>query len=133
MSHYEIGRGKPPQATRFSSTNQPLRRGRRKACTDPIKILFNELFAPVEVTEHGRSRKMPKLQVVMRQLVNKSTTGDLKALNILFGILLRFSPVHDASDADVSKAKSEDAKQKLHDLVLKLAQAELQNRSEGRS
>jgi Family of unknown function (DUF5681) len=133
MSHYEIGYGKPPQATRFSSTNQPLRRGGRKRCKDPSEILLNELFALIEVTEHGRTRKMPKFQVGAHQFATKVATGDPKAFTTALGILLRLSASRGASDAGVSNAKFEDAKQKLHDLVLKLAHAELQNRSEGRS
>ncbi len=120
---YEIGYCKPPQATRFSSSNQPLRRGGRKQCKDPVSILLNELFESIEVTEHGKPRKMSKCQVGMRQLVNKSTTGDLKALNILLGILQRFSHVHGASDADVSKAKFEDSKRSVREQMRKLLQA----------
>ncbi len=135
MSHeknYEVGYGNPPQATRFSSSNQPLRRRGRKPYKNPFAALLNALFAPIEVTEHGRTRKMSKLEVGMCQFANKVAKGDPKALNTALGILLRPWPVYEASDVDVSKAKSEDAKRSLHDLVLKLAQAELLNRSEGR-
>ncbi len=121
---YPVGYCKPPRASQFSSTNQPLRRRGRKQFKDPFEIFFKELFGLVDVTEHGRTRKMSKLQVVMRQLVNKSTTGDPKAFTTALGILLRPSPNDGASDADVSKAKSEDTKRGLREQMRKLLQAQ---------
>jgi Family of unknown function (DUF5681) len=120
---YEVGYGKPPQTTRFSSSNQPAKRGAREPCKDPVEILLNELFARIAVTEHGRARKMPKFQVGMRQLANKVANGDLRALNTALGILPRPSPNDGTSKADDSKAKFEDSKRSLREQLRKLLQA----------
>lgn len=85
---YEIGFGKPPQETRFSSSYQPQRRGRpRKRAEDPIAVLAEELSRPVEVVENGKRQKMSKLRVGMRQMANKVAAGDIKALNTTLELL----------------------------------------------
>jgi Family of unknown function (DUF5681) len=124
---YQVGYGKPPEAGRFSSSNQPAKRGGRKRCKDPLEILLNELSERIEVTEHGRPRKMSKLQVGARQFANKVATGDAKAFTIALGILRQPSPCDGTSDADVSKAKFEDSKRSVREQMRKLLQARTQD------
>ncbi len=126
---YEVGYGKPPQATQFSSSYQPLRRRGRKRCKDPLEILLNELFALIEVTEHGRARKMPKFQVGAHLFTNKVATGDPKAFTTALDILLRPSAARGASDADASKARFEDSKRSVREQIRKLLQACAKNRN----
>ncbi len=130
MSHeknYEVGYGNPPQATRFSSSNQPLRRRGRKPCEDPRSALLKQLAVRIEVTEQGRSRKMSKLEVGMCQFANKVAKGDPKALNTALDILLRPSAGRGASDADMSKARFEDSKRSIREQMSKLLHARTQD------
>jgi hypothetical protein len=85
---YEVGFGKPPQETRFSSSYQPQRRGRRrKRAEEAIAVLAEELSRSVEVVENGKRQKLSKLRVGMRQIANKMAAGDLKALNATLELL----------------------------------------------
>jgi hypothetical protein len=50
-------------------------------------ILEEELSTLVEVVDDGRRRRLPKRRVIIRQWVNKTATGDLKALTTLVALM----------------------------------------------
>jgi hypothetical protein len=43
----------------------------------------------VAITEHGRRRKASKLQVIVKQLVNKAAQGDHRSIQLLMTLLER--------------------------------------------
>jgi hypothetical protein len=43
----------------------------------------------VAITEHGRRRKASKLQVIVKQLVNKAAQGDHRSIQLLMTFLER--------------------------------------------
>jgi Family of unknown function (DUF5681) len=122
---YEVGFAKPPRETRFSSTNQPQRRSRgRKQPQEPIAILEEELAAPVEVVEDGKRRKLPKVRVIMRQLINRAATGDPKALMALMEILRKGGRLGPSPASFQNQAReAEDARQQLREVFDRLMQS----------
>jgi len=48
--------------------------------------LFRTLREIVVINENGRRKEITKLEAAVKQLVNKAASGDLRALNQLFGI-----------------------------------------------
>ena len=76
---HEVGFGKPPPAHRFSSAHQPRGRGRRNGAENLATILAEELAARVDVTEGGRRKKQSKHRILVKQAINRATTGDQKA------------------------------------------------------
>ncbi len=76
---YDVGFGKPPRQTRFKRGQSGNRKGRPKGAPNFWTIFDQELGKTVEVNENGKRRKMTKLQVGLRQLVNKLASGDPKA------------------------------------------------------
>src|SRR5512139_3184948 len=78
---YEVGFGKPPQNTRFALGNQAGKRGRPKNSENLDTIVKEEFDAKIVVTEGGKSRKLSKRRVGVRQLANKVASGDIKSFS----------------------------------------------------
>jgi hypothetical protein len=84
---YEIGYGKPPRHTRFRPGQSGNPRGRPKDAKNLSTLVHEALNEPVVVTENGRRRKVSKCRAIITQLVNRSAQADLKATQILLGIV----------------------------------------------
>jgi hypothetical protein len=84
---YEVGYGRPPRHTRFEPGRSGNPRGRPNRSKNLATLLSEALREPVIVTENGRRRKVSKRQAVIKQLVNRSAQGDLKAMQMLLGTM----------------------------------------------
>ena len=84
---YEVGYGKPPRHTRFKPGCSGNPRGRPKDAKNLSTLVHEALNEPVVVTENGRRRKVSKRRAIITQLVNRSAQADLKATQILLGII----------------------------------------------
>ena len=93
---YEVGFGKPPKHTRFRPGQSGNKKGRPKGSVNFGLMLDKELGKTVEVSEHGRRRRMPKIRVGLRQLINKAAAGDLQALNAVQQLMARTGRLADA-------------------------------------
>jgi len=80
---YEVGFGKPPQSTQFKPGQSGNPAGRPRGAKNFATAIQQELDARVTVTENGRRRRISKCEVIAKLLVNKSATGDLKAMLLL--------------------------------------------------
>ena len=84
---YEVGYGKPPRHTRFELGRSGNPRGRPGGSKNLSTLLREALKERVIVVENGRRRKITKRQAIITQLVNRSAKADLKAIQILLGLL----------------------------------------------
>jgi hypothetical protein len=84
---YEVGYKKPPQRTRFQKGQSGNPRGRPAGSKNLATILTDALDEKVTVTEDGRRRRIPKREAMITQLVNRAAQADLKALQILLGLI----------------------------------------------
>jgi hypothetical protein len=84
---YEVGYGKPPRHTRFRKGQSGNPRGRPAGSKNLATILAKALDETVVVTENGRRRRIPKREAIVTQLVNRSAQADLKAVQILLGMI----------------------------------------------
>ena len=82
---YKVGPGKPPLQTRFKKGQSGNPGGRRKKQLPAW--LADALDEPVFVTIDGERRQITKREAVVHQLVNKSTTADLRATKMLFDMM----------------------------------------------
>ena len=82
---YKVGPGKPPLHTRFRKGQSGNPGGRRRK--DLPALLADALNEPVFVTIDGERRQITKREAVVHQLVNKSTTADLRATKMLFDMM----------------------------------------------
>jgi hypothetical protein len=80
---FEVGFGKPPRSTQFKPGQSGNPAGRPRGAKNFATAIEQELDARVTVTENGRRRRISKLEVVAKHLVNKAAGGDLKAIPLL--------------------------------------------------
>jgi hypothetical protein len=97
---YEVGYGKPPRHTRFEPGRSGNPRGRPRGKKNLSTLLSDALDEPVIVVENGRRRTIPKREAIITQLVNRSAKADLKATQILLGMLRDLECRADPGPAD---------------------------------
>src|SRR4029077_19939801 len=82
---YKVGPGRPPLNTRFKKGQSGNPGGRSKKQLSAL--LADALNEPVFVTVDGERRKVTKREAVVLQLVDKSTSADLRATKMLFEMM----------------------------------------------
>lgn len=86
---YEVGYGKPPRHTRFQPGQSGNPSGKRKPRPGLTERLDRILAEQVSVTEGGKSRRIAKEEVFLRQMVNKAIAGDRQFGRLLLDYLQR--------------------------------------------
>ena len=99
---YEVGYGRPPRHTRFEPGRSGNPRGRPNRSKNLATLLSEALREPAIVTENGRRRKVSKRQAVIKQLVNRSARGDLKAMQMLLGTMQEIEHRGEAEPAETT-------------------------------
>lgn len=85
---YESGYRKPPKHTQFVKGHSGNPKGRPRGSQNPATILNKVCRERIRVTVNGRSRSITKFEATMLQLMNKSASGDLKAIRELLSWLI---------------------------------------------
>jgi len=87
---YEVGYGRPPEASRFQKGKSGNPRGRPKR--DPSIAAVVRRISNQKVKTNGQSGEqyMTKLEAMMTQLVNKAASGDLKAVRVFMQMAAKF-------------------------------------------
>jgi len=91
---YAVGYGKPPKNSRFEPGRSGNPRGRPRGSLNLATILERELREKVTVDEGGQKKTMTNMEAAAKQLVNKATAGDLKAIQFLVALLRFCEDVH---------------------------------------
>src|SRR5215472_9830789 len=84
---YEVGYGKPPRNTQFKKGQSGNPRGRPSGSKNLATLVSVALNEPVIVVENGGRRKITKREAIIKQLVNRSTKADWRAIKILLDIV----------------------------------------------
>jgi Family of unknown function (DUF5681) len=79
----EVGYGRPPEATRFRKGTSGNPKGRPRGSLNVATLFIKTLRERVVINENGQRKKVTKLEAALKQLVNKSATGDLRAMRQL--------------------------------------------------
>ena len=77
---HSVGYGSPPKATRFKKGISGNPKGRPKGSLNVATLLLKTLHEKVVIIEHGKRKKVTNFEAAMKQLVNKATSGDLRAI-----------------------------------------------------
>ena len=80
---YSVGYGHPPQSTRFVKGKSANPNGRPRGSKNMNTLITEALDERVTIKENGKARSVTKRVAMFKQLVNKATMGDLKALQLL--------------------------------------------------
>ena len=84
---YEVGYAKPPRHAGFQKGRSGNPKGRPKGSKNFATLLAQALDEKVSLTEDGRRRRITKRELVIKQLVNKSASADLRAIKQLTDIV----------------------------------------------
>jgi len=87
MSDYEVGYKKPPRHSQFKPGNRsnPKGRGKRKVETE-AEILKRVLNFPAEFRHGGKSKRAPRIELMIRRLGAAALKGDVGAAAMLLNI-----------------------------------------------
>lgn len=77
--NYEIGKGRPPVATRWKAGQSGNPKGRPKGAKNLTTIFSEALNQKFEIQENGRIRKISAREGIVRRVVNQALKGDIKA------------------------------------------------------
>ncbi len=76
---YEVGFKKPPKKYHFKPGNNANPRGRPKGAKNRKTIVRDELQSELRVNEGGKTRKITKLDFIVKNTINEAMKGDHKA------------------------------------------------------
>ncbi len=83
IAKYDIGRGRPPEHTRWKKGQCGNPRRIRTRTPKPAVAMIDEFFArEIAVVEKGKSQRRSALEVILLQLFNKAMAGNTRALNV---------------------------------------------------
>jgi cobalamin-dependent methionine synthase I len=111
-TNYEVGRGRPPEKTKWKKGQSGNPKGRPRAKVPDLPDLLN---AMVEVTEKGKKRKVPMFEVSLRTLCkrgiedgNVSALIDLISLFVQYGVIKPIPPELEQTTVEVPEEIYED-------------------------
>jgi hypothetical protein len=88
---YQVGYGRPPKATQFAPGKSGNPKGRPKG-TRPVGAILQEVLGQkIVVTENGKSRRLPFLEVLFRRLANDAVRSDKAAMKLLLALVDRYN------------------------------------------
>jgi hypothetical protein len=87
---YAVGYGRPPKATQFAKGESGNPRGRPKG-TRTVGLMLQEILRQkIAVTENGKTRRLPALEVILRRLANDAMRSEPRALKLLLALNDRY-------------------------------------------
>jgi Family of unknown function (DUF5681) len=89
-SDYEVGYCRPPVERRFAAGNRANPNGRPRGSRSVGAVLQDIMRQKIAVSEHGKTRRIPTLEVILRRLANDAMRGDQRALKLLMEFLHRY-------------------------------------------
>jgi hypothetical protein len=98
----EVGYKRPPRHSRFRKGRSGNPNGRAKGWRSFASLLGAALDGRVTVNENGKRSKISKREAIIRQLVNRSASADLKAIAMVVALMQQ------AEGAAATPAKIED-------------------------
>lgn len=95
--HYEVGKGRPPRATRWKRGQSGNPSGRPKGSRNVSAVLLDVIRQKVAVTENGKTRRIPALEVMLRRLANDAMRNDPRALKLVLSLVDRYADEPEAA------------------------------------
>lgn len=77
---YRIGYGKPPTSTQFRPGQSGNPKGRPKEAKSLGRLIHAVCNETVRVKEGNRYRRISKIEVGLKHLLNKAASGDIRAI-----------------------------------------------------
>ena len=103
----KVGYGRPPKTTQFRAGQSGNPKGRPKGSRSIGQVVNDVIGQRIVVTENGRKRRVPALEVIMRRLVNDAMRADPRAIKVLLSLVDRYADAG-PSAVDVGAMLAED-------------------------
>jgi hypothetical protein len=87
---YELGYGKPPQATRFKQGQSGNPNGRPKGTRNLATELQEELNEKITVREGMATRAISKQRAMVKSMMNAALKGDMRAVAQITALMDRY-------------------------------------------
>jgi hypothetical protein len=84
---YDVGYGKPPKNAQFKPGQTGNPGGRPKGSRNANTVLRNFVLEEITITENGSKRRLTKLELIVKRLVDRGIDGDLRAIAMLLAML----------------------------------------------
>ena len=108
---YKVGKGRPPQHTRYKKGQSGNPSGRKKL-PDVAQAAARVLEQKISVTQDGVRKRMPGIDALLSKAFAKALTGDMRAAEFLIKIVANDNTrrgdggqeeddTHDAGNADI--------------------------------
>jgi Family of unknown function (DUF5681) len=88
---YKVGKGRPPLATRWQNGQSGNPKGRPRGSRNISAVLAEVIRQKIPVTENGRTRRIPALEIMLRRLANDAMLNDPRALKFLLSLVDRYA------------------------------------------
>ena len=102
-SDYVVGYRRPPKATQFTAGKSGNPKGRPKGAGPSGRSCRTSFRQKIAVTENGKTRRIPALEVMLRRLVNDAMRSDPSALKLLLSLIDRYA---ESPEADTSSRRA---------------------------
>lgn len=114
-SKYEVGFRRPPRHTQFRKGTSGNPKGRPREAKNLAVVLEEALAEKVPIVENGRRRKITKRNAMIKQLVNKAASGDLRAARQLTDLEFRLNPegVRQKSGVELFRELADEARKAI--------------------
>ncbi|HEY8031348.1 MAG TPA: DUF5681 domain-containing protein [Methylocella sp.] len=86
---YTVGYGRPPRHTRFLPGRSGNPKGRPKGSNNLSTLFADELARTVTLTEDGKRKKISKRQALVKHVINRALSNDVKAVALVFDEIRR--------------------------------------------
>jgi hypothetical protein len=88
---YLVGYGRPPKASQYKPGQSGNPKGRPKGSRSIGAVLREVIEQKIAVTENGKTRRLPALEVMLRRLANDAMRNDPRALKLLLSLVDRYA------------------------------------------
>lgn len=95
---YTVGYGRPPEASQFKAGQSGNPKGRPKGTHNIQTLLADEMQARVPVVINGKTVRLTKAELAVRQQVDKAAHGDPRAFALLMKVMGQKAPIPEGGE-----------------------------------
>ncbi len=106
---YAVGYGKPPTVRQFQKGHSGNPQGRPKGSPNFKTDLQEELLEPLNVTEGGHTRVIPKQRAIVKRTVEQALKGQMRATELIFKWQMQYLDHGDSHDEPVPLSRDDQA------------------------